>query len=642
MAHYAYERLSGLDTSFLLLESQDVYTHVASTLVFEARSLRLADGGIDFQTISKAHEALLDRVPRYRQVLRFTPVTGQPVWVDDARFDLSYHLRHASLPRPGSAEQLKRLSARVMQQHLDRSRPLWETWVVEGLEGARFALIAKIHHCMIDGMAGIDLLQLLLSPEPDAPVPSAPRAYEPRPEPRPWQLLRDDLARRARLPVDAARDLLAFLERADDARREIQARARGALATLGMAVQGRADTPLNQPVGPHRRFDWWTVDLASVRDVKMALGGTINDVVLAIATSAFRRFLLDRGVDVKGLDFRTLAPVSVRRDDERGTLGNRISGWILTLPLGERSPKRRLRRIAEQTAALKTSGHALGAELLTGVVDWAPATLLSLGARAAARSLPFNTIVTNVPGPQAPMYLQGARLHAAYPQVPLVDRVDIGIALMSYAGQLHWGINSDYDAVPDLSTFRRALEQSFEELHRAVQPRRPRDVSVPTEISNGAAHHEGDAIQLHREMLTERARARHDALSAAIARLERALAAPAPQREKPWSQRVATDLLLVRDAIRAHVHDAEESRGLFEEVPTSTPRLSSLVTALMEEHASLTTRAAALAERLAAGSAVDFGALRREAAGLLADLRAHQAAEADLLYEAFWVDLGGD
>lgn len=237
-----------------------------------------------------------------------------------------------------------------------------------------------------------------------------------------------------------------------------------------MTVRGPSDTPLNRPIGPRRRFDWWTLGLAAVRQVKAALGGTINDVVLATATGAFRRFLLDRGVPVADLDFRALVPVSVRRPDERGALGNRVSGWIVRLPLAEGDAKKRIRQISAEAATLKASKHALGAELLTGVIDWAPATLLSLGARAAARVLPFNTIVTNVPGPQLPIYLLGARLLAAYPHVPLVDRVGLAIALMSYAGSLHWGVSADYERVPDLRSFVRRSRRRTRDSRRASTP----------------------------------------------------------------------------------------------------------------------------------------------------------------------------
>src|SRR5215475_11829379 len=221
MARYAYDRLSALDNSFLLLEKPNAYMHVAATQVFKTGPLRAEGGGVDAARIRKLVAALLHRIPRYRQKLAWIPFESHPVWVDDENFNLDYHLRHTSLPRPGTDEQLKRLSARIMQQHLDRDRPLWETWVVEGLEGDRFALITKVHHCMIDGVSGVDLLQILLSPDPQA-QPEAPPTWIPRPVPSGLQLLRDEMARRLRLPFDAARDFRAFLRDADDVRRELR------------------------------------------------------------------------------------------------------------------------------------------------------------------------------------------------------------------------------------------------------------------------------------------------------------------------------------------------------------------------------------------------------------------------------------
>ncbi|HEX5065804.1 MAG TPA: wax ester/triacylglycerol synthase family O-acyltransferase [Myxococcota bacterium] len=463
MSHYSYDRLSALDTSFLILEKPNGYTHVASTQIFEAGPLRTEDGGIDFEAIRKAHASVLHRIPRYRQVLRFVPLESHPVWVDDHHFDLDYHLRHTSLPRPGSDAQLKRLSARIMQQHLDRERPLWETWVVEGLEGDRFALISKVHHCMIDGVSGVDLLQILLSPDPQA-QPQPPPQWIPRPVPSGFQLLRDEVVRRARMPFDAVGDFRSFLRNAEDVGRELRVRARAVRETLGETLHNASDTPINGRIGPHRRFDWFAVEIADVRRIRDAFGGSLNDVVLAIATGAFRRFLGERGVDVSHLDFRVLAPVSVRSESERGALGNRVSAWVLPLPLALRDPRAQLAAISSRTAELKESKRAVGAEVLTRVAEWTPTTLLSLGARNSSRLLPFNSVITNVPGPRIPMYLLGARLCEAYPHVPLVDHMGLGIALLSCEGRLHWGINADYDLVPDLTDFVAALQASFAEL----------------------------------------------------------------------------------------------------------------------------------------------------------------------------------
>ncbi len=463
MARYAYDRLTALDHSFLLFEKPNSYMHVASTQIFETGPLRTREGGVDADAIKRATAASLHLIPRYRQKLAYIPLEGRPVWIDDAQFNIDYHIRHTSLPRPGSEEQLKRLSARIMQQHLDRERPLWEIWIVEGLEGDRFALISKVHHCMIDGISGVDLLRTLFSASPDAEIPEAPR-FVPRPAPSRLELLRDELLRRAALPLAAARDLRKFLNEAQDARQEIAFRLRAAAETLGATFRSASATPLNREIGPHRRFDWLSMDLAEVKDVRKALGGSLNDVVLTVVTGAVRRFLERRQRDPKEIEFRVMAPVSVRSKDEEGSLGNRVSAWVIELPIGEPDPRTQLERISRTTAELKESKQAVGAEILTQAAEWTPSTLLALGARNATRLLPFNMVVTNVPGPQLPMYLLGARMLEVYPHVPLVDQLGLGVALLSYNGRLGWGFNADYDLVPDLDAFVEATRAAFAEL----------------------------------------------------------------------------------------------------------------------------------------------------------------------------------
>jgi len=458
-----YDRLSALDNSFLLFEKPNAYTHVASTQIFEKGPLELEGGGIDFDAIRKSHEAVLHLIPRYRQVLRWTPVIGQPVWVDDPHFDLDFHLRHTSLPHPGSERQLKRLSARIMQQHLDRDRPLWETWVVEGLEGNRFAFISKVHHCMIDGVSGVDIMQLLMSPTPEYELETPP-AFVPRPIPDGAELLRDEVWRRASLPLQAARDFRQFARDAEDLQRELRGRLGAVASALGATLGAASETPINGPIGPHRRFDWMRTSIAEIKQVRKNLGGSLNDVVLTVVTGAFRRFFKNRGIVLEDLDFRVMTPVSVRTEDEHGALGNRVSNWIFALPLAEDDPRRQLATISKTTGELKESKQAVGAEVLLQAAEWTPPTLLSLGARNATRRTPFNTIVTNVPGPQNPVYMLGAQLLEVYPHVPLVDNLGLGIALMSYDGQMHWGVNADRDLVPDLHDFIEALEVSFDEL----------------------------------------------------------------------------------------------------------------------------------------------------------------------------------
>lgn len=471
MPRYAYERLSALDNSFLIFEGPNAYMHVASTMVFETGPLRREAGGIDAGAIRSLIGASLHRIPRYRQKLAWIPFQNHPVWIDDDRFHLDYHVRHTGLPRPGSDEQLKRLSARIMQQHLDRDRPLWEIWIVEGLDKERFALVSKVHHCMVDGISGVDLMKVLMSPKPSRPVTDEePPRFLPRPAPSALELLRHELERFLLLPFQAVRDVRGFVREAEDARREVLVHLRAAAGVLGSGVRSASPTPLNRPIGPHRRFDWTTMDIAELKAVRRALGGSLNDVVLAIVTGAVQRFLERRGVRPGGLDFRVMAPVSVRSDEQGGTLGNRVSAWVLPLPLDEDDPRARLRRIAERTSELKDARSAVGAEVLTQVAEWTPSNLLALGARNVTRVLPFNLVVTNVPGPQVPMYMAGARMVEVHPHVPLAGNLGLGIALLSYDGRIHWGFNADYDIVPDLEAFVADIREALAELLRVVRP----------------------------------------------------------------------------------------------------------------------------------------------------------------------------
>jgi WS/DGAT/MGAT family acyltransferase len=464
MPSYGYDRLSAQDNSFLLWETPYVHMHVSSTLIFESGPFRTADGGIDLERYKRATEAILHRVPRYRQKLHWIPGFQHAVWVDDPRFNLDFHIRHTALPKPGTPAQLKRLSARVMSQALDRRRPLWENWLVEGLEGGdRFALITKIHHCMIDGASGMDLSQILMSPSPEPAQFEPPPPFIPKASPSRTELLRAEVGRLLGTPLRIVRDFRRFSEESDDVRAEVRARLRAIVKMLGMGMSADA-TPLNGNVGPHRRFDWWRVPLADMKAVRHALGCTINDVVLTIVTGAVREYLILRGIDPASLSFRVSAPVSVRNAEERGRLGNRVSSWVIALPISEPDPRAQLALLHQETARLKEERTALGVETIMKVADFTPSTLLTLGARAS--SGPINTIVTNVPGPQFPLYLQGARMLEIYPQVPLLDGLGLGIALASYDGFVHWGFNSDPDIAPDADVFVEQIRASYARVAR--------------------------------------------------------------------------------------------------------------------------------------------------------------------------------
>jgi WS/DGAT/MGAT family acyltransferase len=463
MPDYAFDRLSVVDNSFLAIEDPNSHQHVGAVTLFEAGPLRAADGGIDIDRVREYVAARLHLIPRYRQRLVRVPLGTRLVWVDDDHFNIDYHVRHTSLPRPGDERQLKRLAARIVSQGLDRAKPLWEIWIVEGLADGRFALVAKTHHCMIDGISGVDLMAVLMSPSPDEAIPAAP-TWLPRPAPSRFALLRDEWLRRFSEPLAALRETPCALTSPLTVASHTLENVRALMETLGSTLWPASPTPFNRPIGPHRRFDWTSMELAAVKAVKDRLGGTVNDVVLATVAGALRRFFERRRINPDMLEIRANVPVSLRTAEERGTLGNRIALWMTDLPVSERDPLRRLEAVRATTTRLKESKQAMGAEVLAAVSEWTSSTLLALAVQLATRSRPFNLVVTNVPGPQIPLYLLGAPLQECYPMVNLLLNQGLGVALFSYAGRLCWGCISDWDLVPDLHDFIGDIESSFAEL----------------------------------------------------------------------------------------------------------------------------------------------------------------------------------
>jgi diacylglycerol O-acyltransferase len=470
VAYSHHERLSALDASFLALEDESCHMHIGAVALFDAAPLRTPAGGIDIERIRTVMEAGIHRIPRYRQRLAWIPVVHHPVWVDDARFNLSYHLRHTHLPRPGDERLLKRLAGRLMSQQLDRGKPLWEMWVVEGLEGDRFALITKAHHCMIDGVGSVELTGTVMRPTPDRDprIEEPPPRWIPRPTPGPATLLRDEILRRAAAPAAAACAVGRAAADPGGAGAALREAVEGIGEALLAGLRPASTTPLNVHIGPHRRFDWTETDLGGIKEVKERLGGTVNDVVLAILSGALRRFLRQRGLGVGGLDFRAMLPVNVRPPAARESLGNRIAMMVARLPLDERDPARRLARVCRETRELKRSGQALGVRTIEELSDWGFTTLFTQFSRLAAVTRPFNVVVTNVPGPPFPVYMLGARMRACYPVVPLYRNQALGVALFSYDGRLYWGFNADWDAVPDLHDLVVATGVEFEALRRAA------------------------------------------------------------------------------------------------------------------------------------------------------------------------------
>jgi WS/DGAT/MGAT family acyltransferase len=455
------DRLTGLDASFLHLERDSAHMHVGSTLVF-------AGEPPPYTELVEAIERRLHLVPRYRQRLAFVPFQqGRPVWVDDPHFNIRYHVRHTALPRPGTEAELKRLSGRLFSQELDRDKPLWELWLVQRLKGDRFAIVTKTHHALVDGVSGVDIATVLFDTAPDpAPIPESD-SWIPRPLPSGAQLLADALLERATVPGEIGRGVRALAR----GPRQVLDRVRQDLAAVGAlawAGGGAPPSPLNVDIGPHRRFTWVEGDLRQFKAIKNELGGTVNDVVLTAVTLALGRFLRARGEDTSELELKAMVPVSVRADAERGALGNKVATMYAPLPVRIEDPVECFGVVHAAMADLKSSGQAVGAEVLTGLTGFAPPTIMSQAARLSARQRFYNLVVTNVPGPQMPLYILGRELQAIYPQVPLALRQSLGIAIMSYNGRLNFGLLGDYDAMPDLEQLSTHLELAIEELALAA------------------------------------------------------------------------------------------------------------------------------------------------------------------------------
>jgi WS/DGAT/MGAT family acyltransferase len=439
--------------------------HVAACMVFRGAAPRYEE--LVAEIVGRLH-----LVPRYRQRLAFVPFAqGRPVWVDDPHFNITYHVRHTALPRPGGEEQLKRMAGRVFSQALDRRRPLWELWLVEGLADDRFAVLSKTHHALVDGVSGVDIATVLFDASPE-PLPIAPPDQEwvPQPLPTDAQLLADALRERATVPGEIVRGVRATLR----GPRQVARRAGGAVAGVGAmawsGMQAAPPSPFNVRIGPHRRFTWVRGELSEFKAVKNALGGTVNDVVLAVVTGGLGNYLRLHGEDTEGMVLKAMVPVSVRADVERGALGNRVAAMWAPLPVGTLDPLRRLRQISDAMDTIKESGQAVGAQVLTQLSGFAPPTIMAQAARLQARQRLFNLVVTNVPGPQHPLYMLGSELDSIFPMVPLAENTALGIAIMSYNGQLNFGLVTDFDALPDVEVLADELRSAIEELVALAGP----------------------------------------------------------------------------------------------------------------------------------------------------------------------------
>lgn len=468
MAPPLYQPLSAQDASFVFFEHRATHMHVAALAIFEVGPLRSAAGGVDAGRLARYGESQLGRLRRYRQKLAFAPLSGRPVWIDDPHFDLDYHLRHTALPSPGSEDDLKRLVGRVLSQPLDRDRPLWEMWLVEGLERDRFALLMKVHHCMMDGVSGVSLLTTLFRAEPDTSIPEA-AAWLPGETPSPVRLMLDEAIDRASTPLALARAAAGALRAPGPTLRRARERAASVSEALRTALYLPSATVLERPIGPHRRVEWRVFDLAEIKALGQQLGGKVNDVVLAIVTGAMRRFLERRGEPVPKIDYRVVVPVNMRPPSGESGVANRDSAFFLSLPVSESDALARFEAVRTETARLKNSHAADGIDFLGQLVDRTGSTWLTgLFARIALRVQPYNQIVSNVPGPQYPLYVLGSRLLELYPMPPLFERQGLGTAVMSYDGRLCWCLLADRDVVPDLGALAHDVEAAFQELRGAA------------------------------------------------------------------------------------------------------------------------------------------------------------------------------
>ncbi len=455
----AGDRLSGLDASFLHLEDASSHMHVASVMLFEGPPPPYDD-------LLETFERRLPLVPRYRQRLAFVPLAqGRPKWVDDPHLNLRYHVRSTALPSPGSEEQLQDLAGRVFSQQLDRDKPLWEVWLVEGLEGDRFAVLSKTHHALVDGISGVDIISVLFDTSPEPVTPTGPGdRWLPRPLPSRAQLLGEALVERATIPTEVVRSVRAVFR---GPRRILGAAREAAVGVGAMAWAGlnpAPSSPYNEPIGPHRRFAWVRANLRDIKAIKDSLGGTVNDVVLATVAGALGRHLRRRGQNTDGLELKAMVPVSVRQDLERGALGNRVAAMMAPLPVWCQEPVARLDIVREELKDLKSGGQAVGAQVLTDLSGFAPSTIMDQASRLMARQRFFNLVVTNVPGPQFPLYLLGRRMLDPFPMVPLAKNQALGVALLSYDGAINFGIVGDFDLMWDLDEFADDLRESLAEL----------------------------------------------------------------------------------------------------------------------------------------------------------------------------------
>ena len=477
------DRLTSIDASFLHQEGPAAHMHIGGVLLFGGPAPAFADY-LDHV------RGRLHLVPRYRQKLATPPLeTGRPLWVDDPSFNLEYHVRHTALPTPGSEEQLFLLVSRIASQPLDRSKPLWESWLVEGLQDGRFALIFKTHHSLVDGISGVDLATVLfdLTPKPEAPSPDL-EPWQPRPEPSAVDLVLAGARGMVTTTAALATRALIAATRPATTLNLLRDAAEGVGEIVWAGLNPAPETPLNVEIGPHRRFTVVRQQLAEYKEVKTILGGTVNDAVLTVVSGALANWLRTRGIRTAGLEMRALVPVSIRTESHRGTLGNQLTVMRGPLPLYIRDPVARLRYVREAMDGLKESKQAVGAATLTAVNNLAPPTLLAQASRLNFSTRLFNLLVTNIPGPQLPLYVLGRELEELFPLAFLPKDHALAIAIMSYNGGIDYGLLGDYDALPDIDVIADGIAASLEELLAAARSKQGRPKGAPESKRTPQAH----------------------------------------------------------------------------------------------------------------------------------------------------------
>jgi WS/DGAT/MGAT family acyltransferase len=463
------EHMHSLDAMFLDAEDGDPHASmaIASIAVLEGPAPTADE-------FARSIAGRLPLIPRYRQRAVRVPFNlSQPVWVDDPDFDLSYHLRTTALPAPGDDEALSRLVGRLMSQRLDRERPLWEYWLITGLADGRWALLSKVHHCVVDGVGGNTLYELIFDDSP-APAPPVADTWEPGPAPNALELAVEAAGHAARARITQMEKLTLAMLQPRSLGHYLAETTRG-LAALSGALMPAAPSSLSGPIGQSRRYAVARVPFVALRAVSKARQVTVNDVVLAGVTGAFRELLVRRGEEPGPDAVRVMVPVSVRPPHARNAIDNRVSMMLPVLPVDVADPVERLRLIHERMVELKSSKEAEASYAINSVTTYEPFPLVSLAFRAAAWFPQRNviTVTTNVPGPPNQLYFMGRRLIELLPYVPIAGRMRLGVSVMTYQGQAVFGVTGDFDSAPEVDAFAAGIAAELADLAARSVPAAP-------------------------------------------------------------------------------------------------------------------------------------------------------------------------